>query len=179
MLPWPATAGMLKVAQQGSGRPWLTVQSLAAVPLAAPISAGYTISRSVSAVQRKDPAVWSRGDVLRVRLQIDALADMSWVVVSDPVPAGATVLGSGLGRDSAIATRGERPAGGAWPAFEERGADAMRQYFAYLPRGPQFIEYTLRLNNPGRFQLPPSRVEAMYAPEQFGESPNPPLEVKP
>jgi formate dehydrogenase subunit gamma len=30
----------------------------------------------------------------------------------------------------------------------------------------------VRLNNAGEFSLPPSRVEAMYAPEMFGESPN-------
>ena len=45
---------------------------------------------------------------------------MAWVVVSDPVPAGATLLGSGLGRDSAIATRGEQREGRAWLAYEER-----------------------------------------------------------
>ena len=30
----------------------------------------------------------------------------------------------------------------------------------------------MRLNNPGTFALPPTRVEAMYAPEMFGEIPN-------
>jgi uncharacterized protein YfaS (alpha-2-macroglobulin family) len=34
------------------------------------------------------------------------------------------------------------------------------------------LEYTLRLNNAGDFALPASRVEAMYAPEMFGELPN-------
>jgi uncharacterized protein YfaS (alpha-2-macroglobulin family) len=34
------------------------------------------------------------------------------------------------------------------------------------------MEYTIRLNNVGEFSLPPSRVEAMYAPEMFGETPN-------
>ena len=34
------------------------------------------------------------------------------------------------------------------------------------------MEYTVRLNNVGTFSLPPSRVEAMYAPEMFGEVPN-------
>jgi uncharacterized protein YfaS (alpha-2-macroglobulin family) len=34
------------------------------------------------------------------------------------------------------------------------------------------MEYTVRLNNVGDFALPPSRVEAMYAPEMFGEYPN-------
>lgn len=133
--------------------------------------------RTVSAVDQKDKAGWSRGDVLRVRLEVDAQSDMTWVVVSDPVPAGATILGSGLGRDSAIATGTERREGSAWAAYEERSFEAFRSYFEYLPRGRHVIEYTVRLNNPGRFALPPTRVEAMYAPESFGEQPNASLEV--
>jgi hypothetical protein len=99
------------VTQEGSGKPWLTVQSLAAIALKAPLRAGYGVTRSITAVEQKDKARWSRGDVLRVRLEIDAQSDMTWVVLSDPVPGGATLLGSGLGRDSAIATRGERKEG--------------------------------------------------------------------
>jgi alpha-2-macroglobulin len=114
-----------------------------------------------------------------VRLEIDAQSDMTWVVVSDPVPGGATILGSGLGRDSQIATRGEKRAGNSWPAYEERSFAAFRSYYEYLPRGKHVVEYTLRLNNPGRFALPPSRVEAMYAPETFGELPNAGIEVAP
>jgi uncharacterized protein YfaS (alpha-2-macroglobulin family) len=37
----------------------------------------------------------------------------------------------------------------------------------------------MRLNQPGEFRLPPSRVEAMYAPDVFGEAPNAVLSVKP
>ena len=48
----------------------------------------------------------------------------------------------------------------------------MRFTWAYLPRGRHVVEYTLRLNHSGRFALPPTRVEAMYAPERFGEAPN-------
>jgi len=178
-LAWPAAPGPLNVAQDGAGKPWLTVQSLAAVPLRAPLRAGYSVARSVSAVEQKDKAGWSRGDVVRVRLEVDAQTDMSWVVVSDPVPGGATILGSGLGRDSSIATRTERSAGHAWPAFEERGVEAFRSYFEYLPKGRHVIEYSVRLNNPGRFSLPPTRVEAMYAPQTFGELPNAIVEVAP
>ena len=178
-LPWPSGAGTLTVAQQGSGKPWLTVQSLAAIPLKAPLAAGYSIARSVSAVEQKDKARWSRGDIVRVRLEIDAQADMTWVVVSDPVPGGATILGSGLGRDSALATRTEKRAGAAWAAFEERSFEAYRGYYEYLPRGKHVVEYSVRLNNPGKFALPPTRVEAMYAPESFGETPNAAIEVGP
>jgi uncharacterized protein YfaS (alpha-2-macroglobulin family) len=41
------------------------------------------------------------------------------------------------------------------------------------------MEYTVRLNNVGDFALPPSRVEAMYAPEMFGEVPNARVQVVP
>ncbi len=178
-LPWPGANGTLKVTQEGAGKPWLTVQSLAAIPLKSPVSAGYSVARSVSAVEQKDKTRWSRGDVVKVRLEVDAQSDMTWVVVSDPVPGGATILGSGLGRDSQIATRSEKRGGSAWPAFEERSFEAFRSYFEVLPRGKHVIEYTVRLNNPGRFGLPPTRVEAMYAPESFGEAPTASLEVAP
>ncbi len=179
MLPWPAGSGTLEMAHEGGGKPWLTVQSLAAIPLKAPLRAGYAITRGVSAVTQQQPGRWSRGDVMRVRLEIEAQSDMTWVVVSDPVPGGATLLGSGLGRDSALATRGERREGSAWPAYEERSFEAFRSYYEYLPRGRHVLEYSVRLNNPGRFALPPTRVEAMYAPESFGELPNAPVEVAP
>jgi hypothetical protein len=97
---------------------------------------------------------------------------MTWAVITDPVPGGAVVLGSGLGRDSEIATQGERREGPGWAAYEERGFGAYRSYYPYLPKGVTRMEYTIRLNNVGSFAVPPSRVEAMYAPEMFGEAPN-------
>jgi uncharacterized protein YfaS (alpha-2-macroglobulin family) len=104
---------------------------------------------------------------------------MTWVVVSDPIPAGATLLGSGLGRDSSLDREGERRDDRGWLAYEERSFEAFRAYYRYLPKGPLTLEYTLRLNNPGDFGLPQTRVEAMYAPEMFGESPNARQVVKP
>jgi hypothetical protein len=175
-LPWPAPAAAsspaaLSVVQQGSGRPWVALQSLAAVPLKAPFAAGYRLERTVKAVEQKTAGRWSRGDVLRVQLQVTAMADLGWVVISDPVPPGGVVLGGGLGRDAQIATRDERQEGSAWKVHEERLPSAWRAYYAWLPRGTHTVEYTLRLNTTGRFQLPPARVEAMYAPENFGEVP--------
>ena len=72
----------------GAGKPWLTVSSLAAIPLAKPFSSGYKIKKTISAVSQKHPNRWTKGDVLRVRLDLEAQADQTWVVVNDPVPAG-------------------------------------------------------------------------------------------
>ncbi|WP_323120401.1 alpha-2-macroglobulin family protein [Burkholderia alba] len=183
MLPWPAARtapASLLLTQDGPGKPWATIESLAAVPLKAPFAAGYRIVKTVTPVDPAVPGVYSRGDVVRVKLDIDAQTDMTWVAVNDPVPAGATILGSGLGRDSEIATQGENASrDGTWPAFIERDFDGYRAYYDYLPKGKLSIEYTMRLNNVGTFGLPPTRVEALYAPSTYGVWPNPSVTVKP
>ena len=171
-LPWPPGRAPLTVTHEGAGKPWVTVQSRAAIPLKAALSSGFTIRRTVTAVERKRQGVWSRGDVARITLELEAQSDMSWVVVEDPIPAGASFLGTGLGRDSKVLTQGQRRTGWAWLAFEERQFDTFRAYYAFVPKGKWSLQYTLRLNNPGTFQLPATRVEAMYAPEMFGELPN-------
>ncbi|WP_409338024.1 alpha-2-macroglobulin family protein [Curvibacter microcysteis] len=181
LLPWPAEAGPreLQVNHQGTGKPWLTLQSLAAVPLKEAVNAGYQLRKTIQPLEQAVKGRYTRGDVLRISLELQASADMSWVVLSDPVPAGATVLGSGLGRDSALATQGEKRSGVAWPAFEERSFEAFRSYYEFLPKGLTRVEYTVRLNNVGDFGLPPTRAEAMYAPEVFGALPNARLQVLP
>ncbi|HZP92265.1 MAG TPA: MG2 domain-containing protein [Burkholderiales bacterium] len=177
-LPWPAGGG-LALTQQGSGKPWVSVQARAAVPLAAPLSSGFRIVRTVTPVEARVPDKVSRGDTLRVHLEIEAQSDMTWVVVDDPVPSGATILGRGMSGESSILGRGERNRGFVWPAFEERGLESFRAYYRFVPKGSWSVEYTLRLNNPGRFVLPPTRVEAMYAPEMFGMLPNDAVTVEP
>jgi uncharacterized protein YfaS (alpha-2-macroglobulin family) len=194
MLPWPsgqaaktaaassdAGVGGVRIVQQGSGKPWATIESLAAVPVGAPFAAGYRIKKTVTAVSPAVKGRYTRGDVLRVRLEIDADAPMTWVVVNDPVPSGSTILGSGLGRDSEIATQGEGQGANdrTWPDFIERGFDGYRAYFGYVPKGHFSVDYTVRLNNVGTFGLPPTRVEALYAPSMYGITPNAPVTVAP
>lgn len=189
-LPWPVkgapagsaagtAASPLRITHQGSGQPWVTVSSLAAVPLTQPFAAGYRIRRTVAPVEQAVKGKWTRGDIARVTLEIEAQTDMNWVAVSDPIPAGATILGSGLGRDSAIASSGERRSGAAWLAYTERAQDAYREYYEVLPKGSSSVEYTVRLNNAGDFALPPTRVEALYAPDVYGEIPNARMTVAP
>jgi len=184
LLAWPAGGkATLSLKHIGSGQPWVLVQSMAAVPLSAPVSAGYSLRRTVQAVLQQVPGRWSRGDVLRVTLEVDARTDMAWVGLSDPLPAGASVLGNGLGRDSAIlAASGaadEAQSGNAALSYIERTPDAWRGVLEWLPRGKHQFSYTLRLNSSGRFALPPSRVQAMYAPATFAALPNAVLEVAP
>ena len=104
---------------------------------------------------------------------------MTWVVVDDPIPGGSMILGSGLGRDAGSLTQGEKRAATVAPAYVERTQEAYRAYYAFVPKGTFKTEYTVRLNNPGRFDLPATHVEALYAPEMMGELPNQAVAVKP
>jgi hypothetical protein len=127
---------------------------------------------------QKEKGSWTVGDVVRVKLEIESQSDMTWVVVNDPIPAGSAIFGTGLGRDSEMATKDERNTGWVWPESIERLFEAYRAYYRFVPKGTWSLEYTLRLNNAGVFQLPPTRVEAMYAPEMFGALPNASMQVK-
>lgn len=179
---WPASGkGSLALSHQGSGKPWVTVQTRAARPLKAPVNAGFGVQKTITAIERKQAGRWSRGDIARIRIEVDAPSQWTWVVVDDPVPAGATILGGGLaGQDSAASAAVANSDGDWWgrASFIERSFSSYRAYYEYFPRGKKVIEYAIRINNPGDFSLPPTRVEAMYAPENYGEFPNPAWRVE-
>ncbi|HXZ87773.1 MAG TPA: alpha-2-macroglobulin family protein [Candidatus Binataceae bacterium] len=178
---WPSAPAELRLDHNGTGSPWAEIQARAAIPLKSPFSTGYKISKTFTPVEGGNRGGWRRGDLVRVHLSIEAQTDMTWVVVNDPIPAGASQLGIGLKRDSAIAVSGENNAADnlnfLWPTFAERAFDAFRAYYEFVPKGTFEIEYTIRLNQSGTFLLPATRVEALYEPEMLGELPNAAFEV--
>lgn len=183
-LPWPTQrVGQLNLNHMGAGAPWVNVQAEAAVKLTAPQAAGYSVRKVVMPLSQKKSEQFQVGDIVKVTLHIRAQADMTWVVVNDPIPAGASILGDGLGRDSLIGQHNSSPSDTAqassvaYADFVERRAQAYIAYFKELPRGDFTVEYTMRLNTVGHFNLPATRVEAMYAPEVFGMSPNKAFEI--
>lgn len=179
-LEWPDAAAELQVSQAGSGKPWLNVLSVARIPLKQPWFSGYQVQKRLWPLQQKQAGRWSVGDVLLVTLETDAQTDMGWVVVNDPIPAGASLLGRGLDRDSGLLRdEAQRLAYLREPDFAEYQHDSYRGYYARVGKGPLTTAYVLRLNQAGTFALPPTRVEAMYAPEVFGLMPNEDFLVEP
>lgn len=168
----------LQLVHQGSGAPWANVSITAAVRLQQPYHAGMQVEKTITPVEQKQPGQWSVGDVVRVTLKLQSQAELTWVAVLDPIPSGATILGRGLGRESQLAQQGQGSSGGAWPSYIERAHDSYRAYYRWVPRGTWSIDYSVRLNNAGTFELPATRTEALYAPEIFGENPNPVWVVK-
>ena len=173
--PLPAAQTSLRLSQSGGAGPWASVSVSAAVPLTRPLNAGYKMTKAVSVVQARTPGVYTRGDVLKVTITVEASAERNWVVVNDPIPAGATIIGDLGGQSSLL---GQASGGdGVQPSYVERGNDSWRGFFAWVPAGKFTVAYTVRLNGAGRFNLPPSRVEAMYSPAIRAQLPNAPMTV--
>lgn len=162
----------------GTGKPWIHFETTSAIPLKNPFDLGYSISRKITPVVQSSPGSWHIGDVAHIELTITAKTDQAWVVVRDPIPAGASHLGTGLNGSSKVLDRAPKknqPLNETqyWPTeYDEKSLANFTSYAAYLPRGTYQVSYRIRLNSAGEFKLPPSRVEAMYSPETFGEAPN-------
>lgn len=183
----------LKLSHAGAG-PWANVSVSAAVPLTKPLFAGYEMQRNVEVVQARTKGVLTRGDVVKVTITVKASAERNWVVINDPIPAGATIIGDLGGQSQILAGQASAGPGtkfeardadgklwdiqvGVVPAYVERRNDAWRAFYGWVPRGAFSASYMLRLNGAGRFSLPPSRVEAMYSPAIRAQLPLAPVTV--
>ncbi|MDF3819411.1 MG2 domain-containing protein [Leptospira sp. 96542] len=162
----------LSLEYAGKGKPWIEWQVKSKLPLKEPISSGYRLKRSVEVVKAAKKGQLTKGDTIRVKLQIIADSPKTWVVLEDPMPPGSLPLGRGFGRESAILSGESQGEGSYYLSFEEKTLSTYRAYFQYLPEGTHNIEYSYRLNHTGLFQLPQTRVEAMYSPETHAEFPN-------
>lgn len=166
------TPETVSVSYDGKGKPWVEWSVNSILPLKAPISSGYRIKRTFEPVQVAKSGVLTKGDTIRVTLEIQADSDKTWVVVEDPIPPGSLPLGRGFGRESIIQGEGKTGDTSYYLSFEEKTLSMYRAYFEYLPKGTHTIEHSFRLNHSGSFKMPATRVEAMYSPETHAEWPN-------
>jgi hypothetical protein len=71
------------------------------------------------------------------------------------------------------------PQGDLYPDYEELANDGYHASYDYVPAAGVQVIYKMRLNNAGTFKLPTTRIEAVYAPENFAEAPNADITVRP
>jgi hypothetical protein len=161
-LPLPARPATLALRHDGRGQPWAQVAVAAAVPTTRPIAAGLTLTRRTFAIRQARPGRWSRGDVMGVVLDVTARAPTPWVVLRDPLPAGASVIDASRGGQSELlAQTGDSGAAPDWIARRAGEYEARWQ----LLEGSGTIRYAVRLGSSGRLQRPPATASALYAPD--------------
>ncbi len=127
------------------------------------------------------------GDVIRVDLTIIAPNDLYYVMVEDPLPAGAEAIDTGLATTSLLAmdpslTRTSPAYYGEaeyypyywwwwnWYSRSELRDDKVVLFADYLSKGTYEYSYTMRATLPGDYHVIPTVASEFYFPEVFGRS---------
>ncbi|MCA1905124.1 MAG: hypothetical protein LDL11_00865 [Desulfarculus sp.] len=155
------------------GRPyWSARLSYAPTqPPSEPVNAGFGLARLLRHGD-KPPQVGQTVDCLLTLLVPETRHQ---VLIHDPFPAGLEPVGASLGRPQT--EDGEPPAWDPWQ-WRELRRDGLVLYAPRLSPGVYSFRYTLRAVAPGDYLHRPVRVEEMYAPEVWGQSPAGRLEVR-
>jgi uncharacterized protein YfaS (alpha-2-macroglobulin family) len=134
------------------------------------------------------------GELVVVDLLFESAEPRDQVVLDDPLPAGLEALDYDLDTVSpakhdaeTAASTGADAKRAVWLGTTYRTAPSHRQvkddrvltFFQHLEPGMYRVSYLARATAIGTFVAPPTRIEAMYAPEVFGRTAASVLTVRP
>ena len=174
--PWPAQPGRPRHRSPRHRRPVAHRHSRAAIPLTAPLSSGYRITKTVTPVEPRDagPAQRRRPPARPPRGRGAERHDLGGGRRSDPRPAPRTSAPAWRATRRSHDRRAARDELDHRPASSSAASTPIAPTTTSCRRASRQPSTTIRLNQSGHFELPPTRVEALYAPEMFGEIPNAP-----
>ena len=146
---------------------WTVNHASAAAPVTVKGKGGIRIRRSYEDMERHPIAgAIPVGTVLRVVLNVDAGESSSWVRISDPFAPGLVPV---TRSDGTLVLAGlPAPAGGVWVEPTDDHLAVYLRRLARTGRTPLRFSYLVRAVTPGRFGVPPPRVEPLYRPESSG-----------
>jgi len=192
----PGRTAEIRIIREGDGRLYYAAR-VAYSPMidnTERINAGIDIRREYSVrrdgqwVMLDDPAIVSRGELVRVDLFIDLAAARNFVVVDDHVPGGLEPVNRDLATHSEVdAELGDfRAAGGSWwfkfsdwVSYDEARwsfyhreirHDAVRFYADYLPPGRYHLSYPAQAVATGSFTARPGHAGEMYDIDIYGRT---------
>lgn len=114
------------------------------------------------------------GDTITVLLNVKA-ADWKYVLIEDPIPAGMELVTN----DNTINLTG-RPIWWRYSWAQREFRDNRVGFFrTYWNSDDRQYFYVMKAVNPGKFRVPPTRIQPMYQPDQTGTGKASVIEVKP
>ena len=175
---------------EGAGRLYYTAHLKVYLPVEEiePVDRGVIVQRRYTLASCQDGAACpdvqeaALGDVIRVDLTIIAPNDLYYVVVEDPMPAGAEAIDTGLATTSLLAmdpSLRRQPEEDRWYPFywwwnwysrSELRDEKVVLFADYLPKGTYEYSYTMRATLPGDYHVIPTVAQEFYFPEVFGRS---------
>ncbi len=167
----------------GDGTLYYTAHLTAYLPVeqVKPLTRGLSITRSYSLITDKDrkPITQAHvGDNILVTLTIVAPNDLDYVVINDPIPAGAEAVNPELATSGSVGKAPElrlddplsRGWGWWWFSKTELRDDRTVLYATYLPKGTYQFTYTLRAGLAGQYHVMPATGQEFYFPDVYGRS---------
>ncbi|MBP7687834.1 MAG: hypothetical protein KA765_08005, partial [Thermoflexales bacterium] len=165
------------------------VEALKPVDRGVIVSRRYTLASCKESDRSKCPEVTQAklGDVIRVDLTLVAPNDLYYLVVEDPLPAGAEAIDRGLATTSmldqnpTLISQPRYSASGEtfyspwwrwwnWYSRSELRDEKVVLFADYLGRGTYEYSYTMRATLPGDYKVIPTVASEFYFPEVFGRS---------
>lgn len=118
------------------------------------------------------------GEPVQVSLTIIAPNDLHYVVIEDPIPAGADAVDTQINTTSIVGTQPElnraRPLsqGWGWWWFSniEMRDEKVVLYATYLPRGTYQFNYVIQPGMAGVYNVIPATGQEFYFPEVYGRT---------
>jgi len=125
------------------------------------------------------------GESVQVRLTIVASRDLYYVVVEDPLPAGAEAIDPSLATTSRLEQEPglfrDTDGGGApwrwldwwwwrWYSRSELRDEKVVLFADYLPAGTYTYQYAFRATQAGEYRVIPTSAQEFYFPEVFGRA---------
>lgn len=155
-----------------------------------PADFGFTVDRTYEAVDKKDDVfkdkdgVWhfKAGALIKTKVNFKSAGSRYHIALADPLPAGTEPVNTALKGNRQIVPG--KKIGRPIPLdmccfpfwriswynhqnFRDHQAEA---FSSVLYSGEYKYEYQIRATTPGRYQVPPTKVEEMYSPETFGRT---------
>lgn len=131
---------------------------------------GFSITRRYTDASGKEKTSFKAGDMVTVKLTVEANDGRRWVALVDPIPAGFEVV------NPKLAAGGAPPAGSApgsrqsyWHTIswdhQEMRDDRVLWFADHMRAGTFELEYQARATIDGTFTAMPATIEMMYEPD--------------
>jgi hypothetical protein len=141
------------------------------------------VASALPAIPKQSASAVNAGDLVIVDLLFESAEPREQIVLDDPLPAGLEALDYDLDTTSqakrdAEAKRAAKDEKTPWLGTTFRAATPRREvkddrvlhFFGKIEPGMYRVQYLARATSVGAFVVPPTRIEAMYAPEIYGQT---------
>lgn len=139
---------------------------------AKPLNRGIAVSREYylrrDQRRRRLPVMEAQvGDVIEVKLRIEAPTNLHYVLIEDPIPAGTEPIDTNLATSS-LTEQSQQTGYNYYFSHTELRDEKAALFATYLPQGVHEYTYLVRATLPGDYRVIPTHAEEMYFPELFG-----------